>query len=190
MNMHTAIPEEARLEPVEKSLDFSLFYFDGKGGAGDAEKYRLLIEGAKFADEHGFKAVWTPERHFHPFGGMYPNPSITSAALAMITKSVCLRAGSVVAPLHHCLRIAEEWAIVDNLSNGRAEISFASGWHVNDFALSPAQYPCRKEAMIQSIRNVQRLWKGESVPGNPGPIWARRYGPRCPDDPYVYRRQR
>ena len=68
-------------------MDFSLFYFSGDEdeGAGSA-KYRLLLEGARFADEHGFRAVWTPERHFHAFGGLYPQPAVTGAAVAAITK--------------------------------------------------------------------------------------------------------
>ena len=41
-----------------------------------------------------------PERHFHPFGGTYPNPSVTGAAIAAATSRVRIRAGSVVAPLH------------------------------------------------------------------------------------------
>src|SRR5215212_2173828 len=114
------------------SIQFSLLYFDGKGGAQRRDKYRLLTEGAKFADTHGFTAVWTPERHFHPFGGLYPNPSVTSAAIAAVTERVMIRAGSVVAPLHHPLRIAEEWSVVDNISGGRVGLSFASGWHAVD----------------------------------------------------------
>ena len=46
--------------------------------------YRVLLEGARFADRHGFTAVWTPERHFHDFGGLFPNPSVTGAAVAAI----------------------------------------------------------------------------------------------------------
>ena len=68
---------------------------------------------------NGFKAVWTPERHFHAFGGLYPNPAVTSAAVAAITTRVRVRAGSVVLPLHNPIRVAEEWAVVDNLSQGR-----------------------------------------------------------------------
>src|SRR5262249_16542866 len=56
--------------------DFSLFYFASDEGESAADKYNLLLEGAKFADTHGFSAVWTPERHFHAFGGLYPNPSV------------------------------------------------------------------------------------------------------------------
>jgi len=90
-------------------MDFSLFYFASDAGGG-RDQYRLLIEGAKFADEHGLSAVWTPERHFHQFGGLFPNASVTSAALAMVTNKVQLRAGSVVLPLHHPVRVAEEWS--------------------------------------------------------------------------------
>ncbi|MFM2072971.1 MAG: hypothetical protein RLZZ623_3235, partial [Actinomycetota bacterium] len=108
-------------------IDFSLFYFSGdeaeNTGAG---KYRLLLEGARWADEHGFCAVWTPERHFHAFGGLYPQPAVTGAAVAAITKRVQIRAGSVVMPLHHPIRVAEAWSIVDNISDGRVGVSIAS----------------------------------------------------------------
>src|SRR4029453_9228783 len=106
----------------------------------DKDKYRLLLDGARFADAHGFAAVWTPERHFHAFGGLYPNPSVTRAALAAVTERIEIRAGSVVLPLHHPLRVAEEWAVVDNLSNGRVGLAFASGWHADDFVLRPESY--------------------------------------------------
>jgi natural product biosynthesis luciferase-like monooxygenase protein len=152
-----------------RPIDFSLFYFSSDQGDGPGGPYRLLTEGARFADEHGFTAVWTPERHFHEFGALYPNPSVTSAALAMITKRVQIRSGSVVAPLHSPIRIAEEWSVVDNLSNGRVAISFASGWMPEDFALSPANYPARKEIMFQHVDVVRRLWRGERV-SLPGPL--------------------
>ncbi|MGA9769161.1 MAG: MupA/Atu3671 family FMN-dependent luciferase-like monooxygenase [Blastocatellia bacterium] len=154
---------EARHRRQNKKMAFSLFYFAHYGADETGDKYRLLLEGAKFADTHGFEAVWTPERHFHPFGGLYPNPSLTSAALATITEKVQLRAGSVVLPLHHPVRIAEEWAVVDNLSKGRAGIAFASGWHANDFAFYPDNYVDRRDVMIRGLITVQELWRGESV---------------------------
>ncbi len=152
---------------ARRPIDFSLFYFaDATGGRED--KYRLLLEGAKLADERGFKAVWTPERHFHSFGGLYPNPAVTGAAIAAITRRVEIRAGSVVLPLHDPLRVAEEWAVVDNLSGGRAGISFASGWHADDFVLAPDRYESRHEVLKQGIDLVRRLWRGEPVPRTNG----------------------
>jgi natural product biosynthesis luciferase-like monooxygenase protein len=149
-------------------IDFSLFYFASADEENAADKYALLLEGARFADQHGFAAVWTPERHFGAFGGLYPNPAVTSAALASITQSIGLRAGSCVSPLHHPIRIAEEWAVVDNISGGRVGISFASGWQPNDFVLQPEHYADRQDTMYRGIDIVRRLWRGEAV-RFPGP---------------------
>src|SRR5262249_14412230 len=119
---------------------------------------------------HGFEAVWTPERHFHAFGGLFPNPSVMSAALAAVTERVKIRAGSVVLPLHHPIRIAEEWSLVDNISQGRVGVAFASGWHADDFVFSPDSYADRKEKTFQGVELVKRLWRGEpaKVPGGAG----------------------
>ena len=144
-------------------MDFSLFYFADSASAAVNDRYRLLTEGAKFADTHGFAAVWTPERHFHEFGGHYPNPAVTSAAIAAITQRVAIRAGSVVAPLHHPIRIAEEWSVVDNLSGGRAGISFASGWHAVDFVLQPDNYTRRRDILVDTVETVRALWRGEAA---------------------------
>ncbi|RKH21367.1 LLM class flavin-dependent oxidoreductase [Corallococcus sp. CA047B] len=154
---------------VAKPLDFSLFYFaDDSDQPGD--RYRLLMEGAKFADRNGFAAIWTPERHFHAFGGLYPNPSVTGAAVAAVTERVGIRAGSVVLPLHHPVRVAEEWSLVDNLSRGRVGMSIASGWHADDFVFAPERYAKRKEVMMESLDVIRRLWAGETVryPGGAG----------------------
>ncbi len=147
-----------------KQMGFSLFYFAADaGGASGNGRYRLLLDGARFADTHGFEAIWTPERHFHAFGGLYPNPSVTSAAVATITQHVQLRAGSVVLPLHNPIRVAEEWSVVDNLSNGRVGLSFASGWHANDFVLMPDNYEQRKQVMFDGMETIRRLWRGEAI---------------------------
>ena len=159
----SATAPRATAAASDRSIDFSLFYFASDAGAQGKEKYRLLLEGARFADQHGFEAVWTPERHFHAFGGLYPNPSVASAALATITSRVKLRAGSVVSPLHSPIRIAEEWSLVDNLSGGRVGVSFAAGWQSNDFVLSSRGYADRKNIMIRDIDTVRRLWRGEPV---------------------------
>lgn len=144
-------------------MQFSLFFFSDDGAKDSGDKYRLLLECAKFADAHDFCAVWTPERHFQEFGGLYPNPAVLSAALAMITERIQIRAGSVALPLHNPIRVTEEWSVVDNLSRGRVGISFASGWHPLDFVLSPHCYQDRKELLYQNIATIQDLWAGKPV---------------------------
>ena len=146
-----------------QKMEFSLYYWGNDDGVGP-KKYELLLEGAKFADANGFCAVWTPERHFHAFGGPYPNPSVTGAAVAAVTRNIGVRAGSCVVPLHHPARIAEDWAVIDNLTNGRAGIAVASGWHPDDFVLRPENSPPNnKKAMFEAADQVRRLWRGEKV---------------------------
>jgi len=142
---------------------FSLFFFSADSAEREDRKYEMLLETAKFADENGFTAVWTPERHFQRFGGLYGSPSVTGAALAVLTKRISIRAGSVVLPLQNPLRVAEEWAMIDNLSNGRIAIAAASGWHVNDFVLSPNTYENRNNDMHEKIATIQKLWRGGCV---------------------------
>lgn len=172
--------ETAKIAPIDASqpqvsvadgrIDFSLFYFSGnEADSGATDKYRLLLDGARWADANKFCAVWTPERHFHEFGGLYPQPAVTAAAIAAITSHVSIRAGSVVMPLHHPVRVAEAWSMVDNLSNGRAAISVASGWQPNDFILMPENYAGAKDIMFRNTEIVQRLWRGETV-AFPGPL--------------------
>lgn len=146
-----------------RPMQFSLFYFADDNPGSSRDKYRLYLDGARFADRHNFAAVWTPERHFHSSGGLYPNPSVLSAGLATATENVRLCAGSVVLPLHHALRVAEEWSVVDNLSDGRVGVSFTSGWIPNDFAFFPTRFADRREQMFDGIEQVRRLWRGESM---------------------------
>ncbi|MFC4216954.1 MupA/Atu3671 family FMN-dependent luciferase-like monooxygenase [Pseudophaeobacter arcticus] len=162
--------DESRLQlsngPIatsDRRMDFNLFYWGNDDGPGP-RKYHLLLEGAKFADANGFNAVWTPERHFHAFGGPYPNPAVTGAAVAAVTSNLSVRAGSCVAPLHHPARVAEEWSVIDNLTNGRAGLGIAAGWQPDDFVLRPENTPpANKPAMYDCIETLRKLWRGEEV---------------------------
>ena len=149
-------------------MKFGLMFFAASEDSLGADKYRLVVESARFADQAGFSSVWVPERHFTGFGGLYPNPAVLHAALAMCTSAIRLNAGSVVAPLHHPLRIAEEWSVVDNLSNGRVGLSFASGWNPNDFVFFPERYANRHEHVMETMREVQALWRGAAFTGRNG----------------------
>ncbi|WP_052434020.1 non-ribosomal peptide synthetase [Streptacidiphilus melanogenes] len=146
------------------ALDFSVYFFgDYPRETPEAERYDLVVETARFADRHGFHALWLPERHFHSFGGISPNPSVLAAALARETSQIRLNAGSVVLPLHDPIRVAEEWAMVDALSGGRAGLGFAPGWRPDDFVFHPERFGNHRDLMYEQLDEVRRLWRGESV---------------------------
>ena len=156
-------PDRPSSLTVAESMDFSLFYFASQAEVKNENKYKLLLEGAKFADKNGLHGIWVPERHFHDFGDQFPNPAIAAAAVAATTSNITIRSGSVVLPLHNTIRVAEDWAMIDNLSEGRVELSIASGWHPNDFVLAPENYEKRHEVMRESIETLSKLWQGGTL---------------------------
>ncbi|MGW7610007.1 MupA/Atu3671 family FMN-dependent luciferase-like monooxygenase [Streptomyces sp. NPDC054766] len=160
-------PEPERVSvvtPRPAAPDFSLYFFgDYPENTSPQAGYELLLDAARFADSHGFHALWTPERHFHSFGGLFPNPVVLAAALARETSRVRINGGSVVLPLHDSIRVAEEWSMVDNLSGGRVGIGCASGWHADDFVFFPDRFGRHKETMYEQLDEVRRLWRGEGL---------------------------
>ncbi|MGC0208551.1 MupA/Atu3671 family FMN-dependent luciferase-like monooxygenase [Streptomyces levis] len=160
-------------------MRFSVMFF-ASGEAAPQETCRTVLETSRLADVHGLDAVWTPERHFDQFGSVFPNPALTSAALATATERIQLRAGSLISPLHHTVRIAEDWSVVDNWSSGRAAVSFGSGWNANDFVLAPDAYESRHQVMLEQIDTVRALWRGEDIelPNGTGQPFAARLHPR------------
>ncbi len=145
-------------------MKFGLFYFaNHEGESEDKDKYSLILNSAKWADQNGFVRLWTPERHFHTFGGLSPNPSVLACGLAAITERVQICSGSVVLPLHDPIRVAEEWAVVYIISKGRVGMGVACGWVPNDFVISEnqANFESRKQVFAENIAILQKLWRGE-----------------------------
>ena len=157
----TASPDNNESEG-NRHIEFSVIFFSDVNQAL-ASKYQLVFDLCAFADKNGFAAVWVPERHFHPFGGIYPNPAILASALAVRTSRLRIRSGSVVLPLHHPVEVVEAWSMIDNLSKGRVDLGFASGWDPDDFILSPETYATLRQVWHDRIPVVQRLWRGEKI---------------------------
>lgn len=141
-------------------MRLSLMVFSGALGSSAADQYETVLELAEFADRAGLAGFWLPERHFSTFGSPFPNPVLLLAAIAVRTRRLTLRTGSLVAPLHDPLRMAEDLAVLDNLCHGRLEVGFASGWGPNDFAFFPDRYERRHAVFFELIDQVRAMWRG------------------------------
>ncbi|MEV6960320.1 MupA/Atu3671 family FMN-dependent luciferase-like monooxygenase [Streptomyces sp. NPDC051207] len=161
-------------------MDFSVYFFSANDRNDFGTRYRFILDVARFIDRHGFTAIWTPERHFQEFGGSFPNPAVLSAALAVATDNLHLRAGSVVLPHHHPVRVVEEWSLVDQLSQGRVGVCVATGWHQGDFVFYPDHYADRRQYTLDHVDTVAALWRGETrtFPGPEGRALDVRTYPR------------
>ena len=94
-------------------------------GTGRKDPSRLLGEvmaQCLHAEDIGLNSVWVPEHHFGLFG-VLPSAPVFLANLAARTKRVKLGPATVLLPVQHPLRVAEECALLELLSDGRAQLS-------------------------------------------------------------------
>jgi probable F420-dependent oxidoreductase len=125
-----------------------------------SESYPAMADFASLADEEGFSSVWASEHHFAADAYL---PSILPllANIAGRTRRVALGAATLLAPFHQPLRLAEDAATVDLLSNGRLILGLGLGWRHEEFrafGIPPADRARRLEDLIEILR---RAWKGE-----------------------------
>lgn len=98
---------------------------DRAGGAG---RLHTLVEQTAFGEELGFDSVWLAEHHFHSFGGILSSPTVIGAAIAQRTSKIRIGTAVTLLPYHNPLRIAEDYATLDCLSNGRLEFGIGHGF--------------------------------------------------------------
>src|SRR3989442_7927769 len=97
-----------------------------------ADVYAHALAECKLADELGFDTVWLAEHHFSAYG-ICPSLAVLAAAVARETSRVRIGTAVVVAPFAHPIRIAEEWAMVDILSEGRLDFGIGRGYQPAEF---------------------------------------------------------
>src|ERR1700686_2591416 len=97
------------------------------GSQTPVQRYRDTIEQSVYAEALGFESAWPVEQHFNADLSITPAPLLLLAALAERTRTLRLGIAIVLLPLSHPLRVAEEIATLDVLSNGRVEFGVGRG---------------------------------------------------------------
>lgn len=129
----------------------------------DPNQYLLdVMDEAVLAEELGFHSVWLPEHHFGLFGCL-PTPALYLANLAARTRRIKLAPGTVVLPCNHPLRIAEEYASLDLLSNGRAILSVGRGYDHREYAGFGVPFAESRERFDEGLALVRKALSEEAI---------------------------
>ena len=139
--------------------------------AGEATNAAEMLDNLRqqtvLAEELGFEAMWLGEHHFGPYGiGDLPNPILLGADLAARTSRIRIGQMANIAPWWHPIRLAEDLAILDNLTEGRIEVGFGRGiwpyegpqFHAN---ADPRKDAENRELFRETIEVVRKIWSDE-----------------------------
>ncbi|HTW89066.1 MAG TPA: LLM class flavin-dependent oxidoreductase [Candidatus Binataceae bacterium] len=128
------------------------------------EAYREIVEEAELADQLGFRSLWLAELHFTRDFSVMPAPQLVAAAIAARTRRLRLGIGVYILPTHHPLRLAEEAATLDILSNGRFDFGAGRGHPFTrvyeGFAVPSDE---SRQRFDECLEIVKRAWTEPSV---------------------------
>jgi probable F420-dependent oxidoreductase len=122
-----------------------------------AQLYAELLEQLVYAEQLGFDSVWLTEHHFVEDGY---TPSVLTIAAAIAARTTRIRIGTwvLLLPLHNALRVAEDAATVDILSNGRLDLGLGLGYRVEEFEAFGVDRRERGRLMDEGVDLIRRAW--------------------------------
>jgi alkanesulfonate monooxygenase SsuD/methylene tetrahydromethanopterin reductase-like flavin-dependent oxidoreductase (luciferase family) len=126
------------------------------------ELYRQVLAQGELADRIGYDTFFVAEHHFHEYG-VVPNPALFLSALAQRTERIRLGTAISILTFHHPLTIAENYAMVDMLSEGRLVLGVGSGYLQHEFAGYRIDGATKRDRFDENLGMVERLLKGERV---------------------------
>ena len=129
------------------------------------DEYRFIMEQARLAEQSGIDSLWLSEHHGAADGYL---PSLLPVAAAILSATERLVVGTAVmlAPFHNPIRLAEDVAVLDQLSGGRFILGMGTGWRDREFrsfALDPRQ---RGLALEETVAILRAAWTGERFDHN------------------------
>lgn len=155
---------------------------------------RELLEQARFAERLGFHSFWLPESHF--FRGARPSPLMELSAIAGCTERLRLGTSSLLLPIRHPLSVAEDVAVLDQLSGGRLILGLGRGFRPDLFAAFDIDPSTKRSLFEANLERMLAAWSGEALgqAGESGrpirlqprplqqphpPLWLAAFGPKA-----------
>jgi alkanesulfonate monooxygenase SsuD/methylene tetrahydromethanopterin reductase-like flavin-dependent oxidoreductase (luciferase family) len=142
-------------------MQVGIFVEERRRGTSEAAAFRDAVELADVAEAWGLDGVWLGEIHFTPTRSVQSVPMTLASFLAGRTKRVRIGTAVTVLPLVHPLRIAEEVATVDHLSQGRFELGIGRSGAASTYDVLGIPYGESQARFEEALAIIREAWKGE-----------------------------
>jgi natural product biosynthesis luciferase-like monooxygenase protein len=140
-------------------MKFGLLHFfeQAAGGKSERQIVREQLDSMLRAEEMGFDSIWAPEHHFTEYG-FCASPMVTLAAMASVTKRIRLGSGVVVLPFNDPVRVAEEGAMIDLMSDGRLELGVGRGFQPVEYRGFAADQTKSRQIFDEALQVIVQAW--------------------------------
>ena len=138
----------------------TFFFFQAAPGQRHEDIIRNELTQVEWSEELGFDEVWFTEHHFIDYG-LSVDPATLASAAASRTRRVRLGLAAAILPFHHPLRLAEQMALVDIISDGRVDVGVGRGNRPAEFAGYRVPQQESRERFDETVDVMQRAWTHE-----------------------------
>jgi len=126
---------------------------------------------ALYADQIGLHSAWIGEHHFNSLG-VLSCPDLVLSYIAARTKHIRLAPAVTVLPLHHPIRVAEQWATLDLLSDGRVDFAVGRGYDRREYEPFHVDFDDNQGIFEEGLELVRRLWEAEERISHHGKFYS------------------
>ncbi|MBV1867738.1 MAG: LLM class flavin-dependent oxidoreductase [Marinosulfonomonas sp.] len=141
---------------------FSVVDYYPNQGRSVGEFFGQVLDQIELADDLGYNSFFVAEHHFTDYGD-FPNPAVALAAAAARTSRIKLGAAVVVLPFRNPIQVAEDYAMLDQISNGRLVMGVGSGYLSHEFDGFGVAGKTKRENFDESLDIIRKLWTGETI---------------------------
>src|SRR5512132_319985 len=139
-------------------MRFGTFYFfQAPPGQRHADIIRRELEQIEWSEELGFDEIWLTEHHFIEYG-LSVDPAALASAAASRTRRIRIGLAAAILPFPHPLRLAEQMALVDIISDGRLDVGVGRGNRPAEFRGYRVPQEESRERFDEAVEIMQRAW--------------------------------
>ena len=143
-------------------MHFGIFMeFGSRAGISEAKSFQEGFRLVDSAEAMGLDGVWLAELHFNPVRSVLSAPIVVASSIATRTERLRIGMAVHVLPLNNPLRIAEEVATVDQISEGRFEFGVGRSGFARSYDLYGIPYAESRERFSEALEIILESWKGE-----------------------------